>query len=134
MMRDRLVRAQSLSTYPFESFFVPYTTTLSLNWPYEPDQCLLLARRHGDNTTNAPGATEGSNAPRVNSSDATSAIESAVNGSDDGDEFVINPIFESHLRNLENWSLGTTFKNSFPDLVDDVRVKDVKSPAAQSLV
>lgn len=129
-MRDRIIRAQSLSTYPFESFFVPYTTTLSLNWPYEPDQCLLRTNRQGDEASTAPGAAERTNAPRANSNDATNAIENAVNGSDDGDEFAINPIFESHLRNLDNWSLGSAFRNSFPDLVDDVRVKDVKPPTA----
>lgn len=38
-MRDRII--QNHASYPFESFFIPYTTTLSLNWPYEPTDCLL---------------------------------------------------------------------------------------------
>lgn len=33
-------------------------------------------------------------------------------------EMVINPEFERHLRNLDNWSLGNVFRNTFPHLVN----------------
>jgi len=29
---------------------------------------------------------------------------------------VINPVFERHLRRLENWSLGPAFAKAFPGL------------------
>lgn len=38
-MRDKLV--SSYSDYAFEDWFISYTSTLSLNWPYEPTDCLL---------------------------------------------------------------------------------------------
>ncbi|KAL4915933.1 hypothetical protein BDW62DRAFT_187606 [Aspergillus aurantiobrunneus] len=38
-MRDRLV--MSYHEYPFENWFIPFTGTLSVNWPYEATDCLL---------------------------------------------------------------------------------------------
>lgn len=40
-MRDKLV--SSYQDYPFENWFIPYTSTLSVNWPYEATDCLLSA-------------------------------------------------------------------------------------------
>ena len=40
----------------------------------------------------------------------------------------MNPVFESHLRDLSHWSIGTTFKATFPEMVDgNVKVIDRKS-------
>lgn len=82
-MRDKMVH--TYRNYPFENFFIPFTTTLSLNWPYEDTDTLL------------------------------SIPES--------DEFMINPVFESHLRNLHNWSLGPAFATAFPGLVETTKIK-----------
>lgn len=38
-MREKLVRIHP--SVPFDEFFIPYTTTLSLNWPYEARDTLL---------------------------------------------------------------------------------------------
>jgi hypothetical protein len=84
-MRDKLVRDYNPDEYLFDNFFIPFTTTLSLNWPYEPTDTLLT--------------------------------------SVDTEELMINPVFERHLRRLENWSLGPTFAHTFPDLVDTYRLK-----------
>lgn len=41
-MRERLIRDYAPpDVFPFENFFVPFTTTLSLNWPYEDTDTLL---------------------------------------------------------------------------------------------
>ncbi|POS77780.1 BZIP transcription factor [Diaporthe helianthi] len=41
-MRERLITDYSPpETFPFEHFFIPFTTTLSLNWPYEDTDTLL---------------------------------------------------------------------------------------------
>lgn len=40
------------------------------------------------------------------------------------DELLINPVFEQHLRNLDNWSLGPRFKQAFPHLTDAVKIKE----------
>jgi hypothetical protein len=84
-MRDRLVRDYNPRDYLFDNFFIPFTTTLSLNWPYEPTDTLL--------------------------------------SSPESDELTINPVFERHLRRLENWSLGPTFAKAFPGLQDTYRLK-----------
>lgn len=81
-MRDSLVT--SYRNYPFENWFIPYTRTLSVNWPYEAADCLL--------------------------------------STGESDELVINPVFERHVRNLGNWSLGPAFAESFPALVDTTRI------------
>lgn len=51
----------------------------------------------------------------------------------DSDELLINPVFERHMRNLNNWTLGTLFAETYPGLVDTTRIKpDLKkahSPA-----
>ncbi|OJJ73580.1 hypothetical protein ASPBRDRAFT_121969 [Aspergillus brasiliensis CBS 101740] len=82
-MRDRLV--MSYQDYPFENWFIPFTRTLSVNWPYEATDCLL--------------------------------------SSGDGDELMVNPVFERHFRNLGNWSLGPAFAEAYPSLVETTRIK-----------
>ncbi len=84
-MRDRLVRDYNPRDYLFDNFFIPFTTTLSLNWPYEPTDTLL--------------------------------------SSPESDELMINPVFERHLRRLENWSLGPAFARAFPGLQDTYRLQ-----------
>lgn len=85
-MRDKMV--QVYTKIPFDNFFIPYTTTLSLNWPYEASDCLL----------SVPGS----------------------------EELSINPVFEQHLRDLNNWSLGPAFAKAFPILVETTKIKDVR--------
>ena len=86
-MRRQLASAST--PVNFEEFFVPFTTTLSLNWPLPADQVLV------------PGS-EG-----------------------EAGEVKLNPMFETHLRALENWSLGGAFQRAFPDLVgEEVRVRE----------
>ncbi|TVY48146.1 hypothetical protein LOCC1_G001929 [Lachnellula occidentalis] len=43
--------------------------------------------------------------------------------SPESDELMINPVFERHLRRLENWSLGPAFAKAFPGLNDTYRLK-----------
>lgn len=81
--RDRMIAAHTL--YPFENWFIPYTRTLSCNWPFSPTECIL----HRTDT----------------------------------DELVLNPVFEKHIRDLNNWSLGPAFAESFPALADAVRIR-----------
>ncbi|KAJ4307124.1 hypothetical protein N0V88_000501 [Collariella sp. IMI 366227] len=47
-MREELVkRYEEPGAFPFENFFIPFTTTLSVNWPYE-DAYVLLASPTGE--------------------------------------------------------------------------------------
>lgn len=41
----------------------------------------------------------------------------------DSDELLINPVFERHMRNLDNWSLGPLFAETYPNLVDTTRIR-----------
>ncbi|GFF39074.1 probable GTP cyclohydrolase-2 [Aspergillus udagawae] len=82
-MRDRLVG--SYQDYPFDQWFIPFTRTLSVNWPYEATDCLLSTSDHED--------------------------------------LIINPVFERHLRNLNNWSLGPAFAEAHPQMAETARIK-----------
>ncbi|KAL2265649.1 hypothetical protein VTJ83DRAFT_6749 [Remersonia thermophila] len=84
-MREKMVAIYEPGALPFENFFIPFTTTLSVNWPYD-DALVLLA-------------------------DPT------------GDELMINPVFEQHLRNLDNWTLGPRFKRAYPELAGCFNLK-----------
>ena len=46
-MRERLVAEYELAPFPFDNFFIPFTSTLCVNWPYE-DTCVLLASPTGE--------------------------------------------------------------------------------------
>lgn len=98
-MRDRMIR--NPSAYPNDRYGPLYCKTISLNWPYDPQQCLL---------------------PRANAVQGGEATSAAV--LDDDEEFMINPVFESHMRNLDNWSVGAAFANTFPELVGGIRIKE----------
>ncbi|RGP72742.1 bzip transcription factor [Fusarium sporotrichioides] len=89
-MRERLILDHNPSLYPFDNFFVPFTTTLSLSWPYEETDTLLQ--------------------------------------DPESDELMINPVFERHLRNLDNWKLGDAFAKAFPSLVGTFNLKESTSP------
>lgn len=82
-MRDKMVYLYQ--NIPFDTWFIPYTTTLSLNWSYEPTDTLISLP--------------------------------------DSDELSINPVFERHLRDLNNWSLGPAFAKAFPMLVETTKIK-----------
>jgi hypothetical protein len=84
-MRDKMTSLYGPGAFPFDNFFIPFTTTLSLNWPYE-DALVLLA-------------------------DPT------------GEELMINPVFEQHLRNLDNWTLGPKFEREYPELAGCFNLK-----------
>jgi len=84
-MRERLVSGYEDGGFPFDNFFIPFTSTLSVNWPYE-DAYVLLA-------------------------------------SPTGDELMINPVFEQHLRVLGNWTLGEAFERAFPGLAGCYNLK-----------
>ncbi|GKT51547.1 uncharacterized protein ColSpa_11728 [Colletotrichum spaethianum] len=84
-MREKLCRDYNPREYLFDNFFVPFTTTLSLNWPYEETDTLLQVP--------------------------------------DSDEVLINPVFERHLRRLENWTLGQAFNHTFPKLAGTYNLK-----------
>lgn len=93
-MRDRIAFNYRPETYPFDNFFVPFTTTLRLNWPYEETDTLLE--------------------------------------SPDGEELMINPVFERHLRNHANWSLGEAVVATFPSLHGTCRLHSSKVTQAAS--
>lgn len=82
-MRDKLVCIYP--SVPLDDFFIPYTTTVSLNWPYNPNDVLL----------STPGT----------------------------EELSINPLFEKHLRDLNNWSLGPAFAKAHSVLEETCRIK-----------
>lgn len=49
-MRDILV--SNYQDYPFDDWFMTYTSTMSLNWPYDPSDCLLFISEDAEPTIN----------------------------------------------------------------------------------
>ena len=81
-MRDKLTRIYP--TIHFDDFFIPYTTTVSLNWPYDDRDVLMTM----PNT----------------------------------EELALNPVFERHLMDLGNWTLGERFARAHPQLADTFKM------------
>ena len=79
-----------------DSWFIPYTSTLSLNWKYEPCDTLLSISSEGG-----------------------------------GQELSINPVFERHLRDLSNWTLGPAFEKAFPMVADTCVIKQDEGKRAR---
>ncbi|KAH7063313.1 hypothetical protein B0J12DRAFT_642311 [Macrophomina phaseolina] len=142
-LRDHIITDQPQQA--FDNFFIPYTTSLSLNWPHSPRDVLLPASSAPANATSTPSinttpsgipvdpATEASPpAPATQDGDSSSPKADDGSSGDAGSsanvgaepEWVINPDFEAHLRNIENWSLGPQFSAAFPDLATYVKIKD----------
>ncbi|RMZ71333.1 bzip transcription factor [Pyrenophora seminiperda CCB06] len=126
-LRDKLI------TLPvsFENFFIPFTTTISLNWPYLHRDCLLPASKIRTNTLSAassPFSTHvnaGSpHGPATPGASTPGAMPSIGHLPAEDDQWLINPAFESHLRDLNNWTLGPSFRGAFPQFVDCVKIKE----------
>ena len=118
-LRDRMVSQGYRSS--LESFFVPYTNGFSIGWPYEPTDCLLPVSSSSAiqlSATSSPLSTAFSNPP------CRSSL--MVNPPDDqpNELWRLNPVFESHVRNLANWTVGPEFVEAFPDLEDTVNVRE----------
>lgn len=121
---------------PFENFFIPFTTTLSLNWPYNPKDVLIPNPAFQNGASSATSSTQNANQFANNSASPAPSTGQEPNNprSVDGltddpnyvgiDEFIINPAFETHLRDTKNWSLGPSFRNAFPGLADAVKIKE----------
>lgn len=132
-LRDRVIATVPFT--PFDSFFIPFTTTVSLNWPYEPRDCLLPASKvHPSSlssTSSVPASSPYSTAVHAGSPQgpptpqpATSAPGSSTSLPKEDDQWLINPAFETHLRDLKNWSLGPAFRSTFPNFADAIRIKE----------
>jgi len=128
-LRDRIIDNKPFTV--FDSFFISFTTTISLNWPYEARDCLLpVSAGRSSSTTSSQFSTTSpySMAAHAGSPPGPPTPGGAVStpgaGAKDDDHWLINPAFESHLRNLSNWSLGPAFRTALPHFADCVRIKE----------
>ncbi|KAH7384422.1 hypothetical protein DE146DRAFT_225034 [Phaeosphaeria sp. MPI-PUGE-AT-0046c] len=133
-LRDRLCEVKPFTS--FENFFIPFTTTVSLNWPYEPQDVLLPASKvHTSSlsvtSSSIPASSPFSTHVNAGSPAAPPTPQPTTPGSTlmgtlpkEEDQWLINPAFESHLRDLNNWSLGPSFRGTFPLFADAVKIKE----------
>ncbi|KAJ8123526.1 hypothetical protein O1611_g9567 [Lasiodiplodia mahajangana] len=77
-LREVFVHYHDCPGYDFDTMFLPYTQTLSVNWPYEDEDVLHKTPNDIDVS--------------------------------------INPIFQKHLLNIDNWTLGDAFDRMYPAL------------------
>ncbi|KAF2138669.1 uncharacterized protein K452DRAFT_276323 [Aplosporella prunicola CBS 121167] len=140
-LRDRIIALQPQQA--FDNFFIPFTTSLCLNWPYEQRDVLLPASASTPVSaalasttdpaltalsagTQSQSATSQQAPPPAQQQPGSGANSSSLGTpvpTDDAEEWVINPAFEAHLRNLENWSLGPAFRVAFPHLANFVKIQ-----------
>ncbi len=112
--------------YPFEDFFIPYTTTFSVNWPGADHDVLVRNPAFVDGPTSARAAGLPTRTLR---SAALDTPPDTVRDADEDecrrrlDEWIINPAFEAHVRRLENWSLGPAFARAWPALTGLYRLR-----------
>lgn len=114
-IRDKLI--SDPSKYPFQDFFVPFTARLSVNWPYLDTDTLLISNSATPSSKVNMRDEQGKGGPGANDhSRPTTSPE--IDG-----ELLINPVFERHLRDLGNWSLGPEFETHLSELAEGVRMK-----------
>ncbi|KAF2489679.1 hypothetical protein BU16DRAFT_494977 [Lophium mytilinum] len=129
-LRDRITAVHPFTV--FDTFFISYTTTISLNWPYEARDCLLPVSAAKASSTSGSqfsatspySTTAHAGSPPGPPTPGGAASTPGTGGSKDDDYWLINPAFESHLRNLNNWSLGPAFRTAFPHFAETVRIKE----------
>ncbi|KAF2126491.1 hypothetical protein P153DRAFT_369199 [Dothidotthia symphoricarpi CBS 119687] len=134
-LRDKIIATQPFIS--FDTFFIPFTTSVSLNWPYEPRDCLLPASKVHPTALSSSSSVHASspysahvNAPSPagpplpQSRVGTPGAPSLGVLPKEEEQWVINPAFESHLRDLNNWTLGPNFRNTFPMFAPCVKIKE----------
>ncbi|KAF1941442.1 hypothetical protein EJ02DRAFT_503456 [Clathrospora elynae] len=136
-LRDKIIATQPFVS--FENFFIPFTTTISLNWPYEPRDCLLPASKVHASTLSTTssvsasspfsthvnaGSPAGPPTPQTPAIGTPGGLASIGSLPKEGDQWLINPAFECHLRDLNNWTLGPSFRGTFPAFADCVKIKE----------
>ncbi|KAG9383337.1 DUF3425 domain containing protein [Pyrenophora tritici-repentis] len=133
-LRDKLIACQP--PISFENFFIPFTTTISLNWPYPHRDCLLPASKVRTNTLSTTSSLAASSpfsthvnagspqGPATPGASTPGGLASIGPLSKEDDQWLINPAFESHLRDLNNWTLGPSFRGQFPQFADCVKIKE----------
>ncbi|KNG47797.1 bzip transcription factor protein [Stemphylium lycopersici] len=136
-LRDKIIASQP--PVSFENFFIPFTTTISLNWPYEHRDCLLPAsavRTSTLSTTSSvtasspfsthvnAGSPQGPATPQPPSTNVPGTMPTIGPLPKEEDQWLINPAFETHLRDLNNWTLGPSFRGTFPVFADAVKIKE----------
>jgi hypothetical protein len=133
-LRDRCATSQPFT--PFDTFFVPFTRTLSVNWLHDPRDCLVLESKAQSLAASPasipiPGFASAVNvavsvtSPPVShpGTQVSTPGTSSMSGKED-EHWIMNPAFEAHLRNLGNWSLGPSFGIAFPAFTDCVSFRE----------
>ncbi|VUC28431.1 unnamed protein product [Clonostachys rosea] len=80
-----------------DDFVVPYSSSFSLNWPYDPTSVLLPPVTRNDQIT----------------------------------EITVNPVFQEHMKQISNWTIGEAFRKRFPDMSRLIDM-DLGQPSAPS--
>lgn len=83
-----------------DDFVVPYSSSFSLNWPYDPTSVLLPPVTRNDEIT----------------------------------EITVNPVFQEHMKQISNWTIGEAFRKRFPDMsrLIDMDLGQMSAPSTPS--
>jgi hypothetical protein len=70
-----------------DQFAANYGSSLTIRWPYDPSMVVIVT----------PGVTPSS-------------------PDNDGNDYMVNPVFAHHIANLANWEVGDLFRAAFPEM------------------
>lgn len=83
-------------------FAAKYGTSLRIQWPYDPSMVVIVT----------PGM-----AP--------------ISPENDGNDYLVNPVFAHHIANLDNWELGDLFRAAFPEMARRIDASEWKAEGVQ---
>ncbi|CAI6341177.1 unnamed protein product [Periconia digitata] len=121
-MRDTFISQPAI--VDFDTFFIPFTTTISINWPHNPRDVLIPASKAHTLSTAASSPYSSTDSPAGYPPSHTPNLFATPVIPHDDEQWIMNPTFEAHLRNINNWSLGPAFHAVFPNAVAGVRLED----------
>jgi hypothetical protein len=84
----------------FDDFAMVYSSTFDVSWPYNPSHII--------ETSNT--------CPHASSISSISSMDGGASHSCADHGISLNPVYEQHLRQLKNWTVGDKFRRKFPEL------------------
>jgi hypothetical protein len=129
-LRDATVTANPPPT--FDAFFLPLTSTYSVNWPHAREACFVrrpCSRRTKPGTQSSGDPPLGVNGVSPSMAEVQMFLgavgDDAPGGGGDEDDVVdLAPEFEAHVRDISNWTLGHSFAEAFPQWRNCVLIKN----------
>lgn len=84
----------------FDDFAVVYSSTFDVSWPYNPSHIIETSSTYTHTNQASPKSS-------VDGGSDHNCADQGIN---------LNPVYEQHLGQLKNWTVGDKFRMKFPEL------------------